>query len=368
MEDQKKHLPGLLSNILWTCPECIEKGRHDHEITTFPWHPDEKEKANVDQLCDKCDVNVDLITMKMAISQEDAMSIHSKKGEDVTREILQILKEHLLPIVEQVKESMNILPGLMLDIQDIQCPYLFKFISQSDYDDGLSTSSPSQTKPSTTDIPLSHRLIEAEKVMEKVQNGIDWLEAPTEQKKNGFKKLFSKKIKSKKTENIYLQLLDGISFLPVVTYKIEVVNHSEKEKKYAQLAANMCTVGIKASIVWNTAGNIASAFGVPVIQIPKKQLEGIKALLDEVIKVDEKRSKFMKIEDGGLKSGADFDEFKAYLKELDNNNQMCKIFDKPVDETIDTNKTWRNFLQRKVVKDKDGKDRIIWVDNRKERI
>eukprot|EP01083_Nonionella_stella_P277788 944529_1 len=366
MEDQKKHLPGLLSNILWTCPECIEKGRHDHEITTFPWHPDEKEKANVDQLCDKCDVNVDLITMKMAISQEDAMSIHSKKGEDVTREILQILKEHLLPIVEQVKESMNILPGLMLDIQDIQCPYLFKFISQSDYDDGLSTSSPSQTKPSTTDIPLSHRLIEAEKVMEKVQNGIDWLEAPTEQKKNGFKKLFSKKIKSKKTENIYLQLLDGISFLPVVTYKIEVVNHSEKEKKYAQLAANMCTVGIKASIIWNTAGSIASAFGVPVIKIPKEQLEGIQTLLKKVSIGDNAPSNFTRMENGGLKSGNDFDEFEAYLKELDENNQMCKIYDELEDETIGMKKTWGNFLTQKITKDEDGNDRIIWVGKRKD--
>ena len=136
-------------------------------------------------------------------------------------------------------------------------------------------------------------------------------------------------------------------------------------RKYAHLAANMCTVGIKASIVWNTAGGIASAFGIPVIQIPKKQLEGIKTLFEKVSALDDNPSTFKKMESEGLKSGAAFNEFKAYLKELDDNNQMCRIYDEPEDKTVGMDKTWEDFLHSTVKKDKDGNDRIIWVGNRR---
>jgi hypothetical protein len=299
---------------------------------------------------------------KMALSPEDALTVFNKEGEKDAREIFGIL-EYLVKTVENMNNSVKGLPRLMLEIQQIKCPYLFKFVSQTDFDD-LCTPSPDSTNSSNLEI-ISSRLNKANKYLEGVHESIEWIEAPTEEKKKGLKERLKKAFKSKKTENVYLQLLDGISFLPVLTYKIEVNNYTEKERRYAQLAADMCTVGIKVAIVLNTAGMIASAFGIPMINIPKKQLEGIKTLLEQVTSDKGISPEFTGAQNGGLKSGSGLADFRCYLEQLDKNNQICRYNDKPMVESEVKDKTWENYLCPNVVKDENGEDRITWVDNKK---
>jgi len=178
-------------------------------------------------------------------------------------------------------------------------------------------------------------------------------------------KICSKFVSKKRKKKIYLQLLGGRTFLLVVSYEIQVIEHSKNIKKFAKIGANMVAIGIKASIVWNIWGKIVSAFGILVPSLKTEELEKIQSFLEEISK-EGPAPKFQGIDKwgGGVKSDVELDAFGDYLDQLDARGNMCHLLHEvdhaKLKETKPDSK-WKDGLKKEIVMLKTGKNVVTWI-------
>ena len=246
----------------------------------------------------------------------------------------------------------------------IKYPYLFKFISEPQYITFLSTNF-DQVASNTPVLGIMAKIGEGGKVLEAINEGVESLLSLKEGKIKRFSLKCCSLFVNKKRKKIYLQLLDGRTFLPVVSYEIEVIEHSKNIKKFAKIGADMVAIGIKASIVWNIGGKIAFAFGIPVPSLKKEELEKIQSFLKEINKKGTE-SKFQSInkEGGGVKSDVELNAFGDYLEQLDAGGNMCHLLNEvdhaKLKETKPDRK-WNDGLEKEIVMLETGKKVVTWI-------
>eukprot|EP00554_Chaetoceros_debilis_P010527 CAMPEP_0194109734 /NCGR_PEP_ID=MMETSP0150-20130528/9155_1 /TAXON_ID=122233 /ORGANISM="Chaetoceros debilis, Strain MM31A-1" /LENGTH=573 /DNA_ID=CAMNT_0038798753 /DNA_START=69 /DNA_END=1790 /DNA_ORIENTATION=+ len=334
MKDQEKRLPGLLFAIRWTCPLCIKRVNKEgpkQEVKTFPLNPGENGEA-----CMTCGQHVEMVTIKMAVSPEDAyiLSCNMNHDEGNMRLILSMLKG--------ITSRLNELPDIILNIHEVLHPYLFQIISETDFKE-FSKDLEKLNSNGTDDV--IDMLDETENVLAKVRNGAELITLSSHLKKSFLSKLGIKK------KNAYLQLLDGISFQPIMTYKVETSELSRNMQKIVKVGADLCTIGIKASVLWNATGTIASAFGIPVEMMNKEQIEKIRSFL-------------VKVKEGNpLDPGDDIANFGTYLKELDGKSKVCHFLDNVKEDEV-KEKKWSDALRKATVRTQSGKTQLTWIDKR----
>jgi len=316
MKDQKGGLlSGLHYDLLWTCPICIMKLPH-REVSTFSWDPDEKYSAKA-QLCDVCNKHVDMMDMQTLVTN----AILSQEG---GIDLLLKIYDKITSVAFQVNE----IPGLVLKMATIQFLYLFQFISTSQYGQFYPTTIERQASDARAE-GIMTKFEEAQQVLKTIHKGVDLFQSSSEEKTKRFWKYVWSKITKKEEKKIYLQLLNGKTFLPLISYEIKVTGYSERMKHFAKLGADMVAIGMQASVVWNVAGKLVSAFGILVPRLENENLDKIQSFFQKLNEMNEKEP-LSDFQDGEVSSALKLDAFGAYLNELDTgtpDGKMCHLFE-----------------------------------------
>ena len=127
----------------------------------------------------------------------------------------------------------------MVEMENIRHPYLFQIIDQNAYDKFVSDfeeKSDEEIKDSSA--AITDAIYRANAAFKNMSNMFDRIH----DLKNG-KEIFAK-ITGKKTEYFYVQLLCGLTFKPVVSYKVSEEKYSEKFEEVAKVAVKACAIGL----------------------------------------------------------------------------------------------------------------------------
>jgi hypothetical protein len=198
----------------------------------------------------------------------------------------------------------------------LKCPYLYRFITEEEYNNFVKTL---ETRDSPKKI---------ENAVEMINGSIDRAQKILDNfsdKKKVMTQLFDFSSGFVgKSQHIYLQLLCGLSFEPVVSYKINVKTYSKKVEKVAKVSSDVVALALNFSTAWNCAAGVAFFLGVPIPGLPKPTLKKIQKMLQSVNKTS-KAEEFKNR--NGLLTAFDLNEFDEFLKDLEENKSICHLFD-----------------------------------------
>jgi hypothetical protein len=138
------------------------------------------------------------------------------------------------------------IPVLMVQLVNVRFPYLFQFISESEFEAQKTPAAPADIATA-----IEHGM---DRALEFVEAVIDT--------KAGKRVLGT--FTGRKKVVYHLQLLCGWTLEPVVSYRIEMVSYEKQVRKAAQIDATVCRIVIKLSLLYNTAAAGARMFGYPV--------------------------------------------------------------------------------------------------------
>jgi len=223
------------------------------------------------------------------------------------------------------------IPAFLVDIENLNCPYLFKFLSDEEF------------KAFIENIKSSVNPQSSGTIMESIENRID-------QGQKVLNSLTENMESLTKQPSIYLQLLCGWTFEPVVTHKIDMNKYSEKVENAAQFGAAVYSIAIKTSILWNTVATVVTAVGYAIPKLNEEQLKKTKILLKYInnpYQVEEfQGKKYLNL--------AELDSFHSLIKKLEEKNKIRQYQNKIGKKNLKGYK-FTNCMVKEVVKCKDGK-------------
>jgi len=259
----------------------------------------------------------------------------------------------------QVLKRVDEIPKIMVQIQNVKCPYMFDFLTEDRFKaskrsyESKDQSSSNGTVSEEFDLALNR----AKRIY---QSCVEFADSFSE---NGGDAVYSavECLPRSKTEVIYLRLLCGWTLTPVVAYKIAVRRYSDTVKKLANISADMCQVAMSVAILWNTAGIVPRMFGYPVPEIPVDKVNDAKDFLEK-INESTPTDELKDYSEKGL-TLEDLQLFNDFLTELENARRMRQCFDVFDKEELQ-DKSWANVLKQEVVTLSNGTKQITYVSVR----
>jgi len=274
-----------------------------------------------------------------------------------TDEQLKAVKETIISSSErihsEIQEQLNALnssvkeiPNLFIQMQNIRCPYLFKIINEEKFEEFTKSKQPDES--SIAD--------DIEATLGRVQSFLDDNVKLVEDNKQLAKNSIMDRLLGAKKEYVYLQLLCGWTFKPVVTYRINLISYHENIKEIAAIGVKICTIAIAVSGVWNAATAVGRLFGYPLPKIPKHSIEKAKDFLGKM----NETSLANNLRDNSPTdfNAEELDTFKKFLQTLEDEKKMCHYYDKFENHC---DKSWSDFMQQEIA---EQQQQITWVSKR----
>jgi len=271
---------------------------------------------------------------------------------DVMKEVQKIGFQHnsIDVKIDLLQYALDQIPEFLSDMNNVKCPYLFKIVTEAEYKDfceKLETAEVTSVDH-TVAKRLEDRIYKAQNLLESCVSTVEELK-----KKRRWRNLLGKK------QRVYLQILCGFSFQPVVAYEVKHTIYSAKVKRIMKFGAAMCSIGIRTSILWITTAEAACFFGYPLPTINKEQLDKCKAFLKKVNEGDTsetfegKESSLMQAKLGTFHSFIEYLEKKGAMRHMKNET------DKPILKGT----KWQNGMQIAFAELEGGRKQLTWIDN-----
>lgn len=156
----------------------------------------------------------------------------------------------------------------------------------------------------------------------------------------------------------YVVVQSGLTFKPVIAYKVDDVKYNEKIENAAKVCTKVCAVGLKVSMLWNTGANITRMFGYPLPNISDNVLRKANDFFKKV-NSSSQVADFMKEGEGGLDI-QELEDFGNLLKDLEEDNKVCFYLGNE-DKKECSGKKWSGALIRSVLQMKGGKRTISYI-------
>ena len=191
--------------------------------------------------------------------------------------------EHAQTLLNCILRKVDEIPSLMVELQNVTCPYLFRFVTKpTPKKAGSSSSAPVSGSDIASEIGsvltrADTLLTDTTNMVAKVTGTAMALKtSPVQYVSTLAKKKAKQYIQEQMgiTQNvIYLELLCGWTLETAVTYTIKYTDYPAEVLKYATLGASLCSVALKAAVLWDTAAQGARMFGFPLPFVPKAQVQ-----------------------------------------------------------------------------------------------
>jgi len=249
--------------------------------------------------------------------------------------------------VNNVKKAVIEIPQKVLDVKNISCPFLFQFIPEDEF------KSFKRGEESPTDY-----LSFAEKISSDAKN---WC-----QKLNKLivDKDYSETIKYSvaQKEVIYLQILCGLTFKPVLSYKVIKSQYPEWAKRAADKGATICNTLQNLSFVWKTVailGKVATGMSIPD---PEDALKKTQDFLSSIQDSSSSAQFINKLDrnGGGFENAQDMHDFKTFLDNLEKKGNLRHCQDKKSKGGKAIDDSWKNVMIQKYIVHND-ENIVTWV-------
>ena len=251
-------------------------------------------------------------------------------------------------ILQYLKSSIDQIPHLMVQLEEVEFPYMFTLLTAHEFEIFKRTlmSEPSLDKQASDGVEGVVKFIG--RAQESFACCRDFLDSLNNKETATALRKGWQLISGKTTEVVYLQLLCGLTLQPLVSYKIATTTYREEIKKFAEIGAKVCVVGVTVATLWNVAGGFAKAFGYHIPNLPGDVVLKAKNFLDEV-------NKSSPVE--GLKeykkSGFNLNqmkEFKEFVEDLESKGMMRHCLQE-CDKKALKSRTWHFALKKHVLTD-----------------
>jgi len=159
----------------------------------------------------------------------------------------------------------------------------------------------------------------------------------------------------------YLQILDGVTFEPVLSYKVSSSEYPDEVLKASQIGMKVCNVLQNLSFLSKTAALI----GYPIPDI--SEAAGMaKTFLSEIGKSHDEAEFVTSLnsDGGGFENAAELDEFKTFLDSLVTKGKLRFFRNEAVDKGEEMRKkSWEDVMMQTYFKlDGSNDSHVTWID------
>lgn len=178
-------------------------------------------------------------------------------------DVMEVKIDKVDKCVVNIEGAIKAIPQQVLNAKNVSCPYVFKFISEVEYHIFKEEKTGNNTEGTSLD--------NAENLTSKANALCDELKKLTGEdfKDSKISQGIVSKVRSTflgaRVTIMYLQILDGVTFEPVLSYKVSRKEYPENVQKASQTGSKICNILQNLSFISKTA----ALMGYPIPDISK---------------------------------------------------------------------------------------------------
>ena len=247
---------------------------------------------------------------------------------------------------QEVKLHFSKFPDLMIQLETVKCPYIFKILSKDDFEMFQKTCNENPTMCGRAD----NQVDEMNEIIDKAEKL--W----GSRKKETALKRWKNPLCT--TEAVYLQLLCGMTLKPLVSYKVKNITYSKKMKMCAEIGEKLCAIGVIIAVLWNMAVPLASGLGCPAPGLPKDCIKKCQRFLKTMNDISPLKN-LKEIEKSGFNQ-SQLQDFENFIEGLEKDGMMRQCL-KEFDKKKLARKTWQDALKKHVIDCKEFQKQVTFI-------
>jgi len=263
--------------------------------------------------------------------------------------------------IEKMYKLVESLPQQVLDAKNIRCPYIFNFISENQYksfkDEKIGSNGKDSLEYAASLASKAKMLCEEAEILMGDDISKNFKDSKV---MKGFMSKVRTKVLGEMSTDLYLQILDGVTFEPVLSYKVHRKEYPKQVESASKAGVKICNVLQNLSFI----SKIASIMGYPIPDI-SKALGMAESFLTGIVNSGEAAEYItsLNFDGGGFENVAELDTFKTFLDNLVKNGKLRFCRDHVVCRKSEESKeSWESVMMQKYFKTDDDDTFVTWID------